>query len=119
MSTKFGAWLRGSAWPFLKKYWKAVAVVAGAIVAVFVGKELEGIIVNAIRVKVGEIELPQKFKVLDDTHLSVSTPMGWQTVDLGTIKAGPPVKAKDVLAVQIEETGPAKVEVKNETIGEV
>ena len=105
---RIGAWFRDTLLPFLKKHWKAVAVVAGTIIAVLVGKELEGLLFQS---RVGRVKSPLRFWVADKNHLRVATPDGRILVEL---PAG--VKAKDVSAVQFTPGKPAVVEVRNATL---
>lgn len=106
---KVGAWMGSSAWPFLKKHWKAVALVAGTILAALFGKVVVGLVRNAV---LGKVNIAHNFRILDNDHIEVenATSGKWETVDLTTITVGK-VKAANVRAVQLVPGGPAKVEV--------
>lgn len=99
-------WVRDKLWPFLKKHWKAIAVVAGAVIGY---KIVEGIIRNA---ELGRVDRPDQFRKIDEDHIAVKNTAGaWETVDLTTIKTDRPVKADNVRAAMLVPGGPARVEV--------
>ena len=109
-------WIRDVLWPFLKKWKKPIVVALGAIALIFIGKTFYGIVRTAI---LGAVKRKDDFKILDADHISVWSGKEWQVVDLTTIKAGNPVKAKNVVAIQYEPGKPAVVEVNNNVLQRV
>ena len=78
--SKVATWIEKKAIPFVEKWWKPIAIAAGAILAIVIGKRIVGGVVDAIFGKVDQSNftpIPN-----DPQHVVVATATGPQVVRL-------------------------------------
>jgi hypothetical protein len=99
-------------WEFLKRSWKVLLVILGAVAAAILAER----IVGTARAFLSDRTFnPARFKKLDDRHIAVRTEAGWRSVDVSVVGLRP----DQVAAVEVCNGGPVKVVRKNESIDEV